>query len=302
MRTHDISGTIGEAGGARPNTGGFAAQNHGQGGINQGGGQPPMQVGPPSGGLPRQQGPMSNPIPVAHQLPPQAHYATNVMPQQGPPPGQGNKKKPLLIAVGAFVVVVAAVVGIILATSNGKSDNTTATPGTGGKSTTSAGPTSGGGTAESGSMADCKSTTTQDDKGFTPCTRAIAGTMPDSGSCQKGLFVNSEDLGVPGTQSSTCELSDKHTVAYIQLASEQMAQSMVSGFTSSAGKDVEAVSWNGGGFTGKYYVIEFQGVGALLYTVDGQPLAGMVMNLDSTNTSQSTSLAEYFDQKIKPGS
>jgi hypothetical protein len=80
-----------------------------------------------------------------------------------------------------------------------------------------------------------------------------------------------------------------------------MADSMVEGFKQGANQqDLQPEDWSGGGYSGQYWSIDFNGVGALLYTVKDKPLAGFVMNLDSSNTSTSTSLADYFKQNVQP--
>ncbi|TDP96021.1 Hsp70 protein [Labedaea rhizosphaerae] len=313
MRTTDISGAVGPS---APNTG---AMNSGA---------VPMQNAGLSQQVP-QQG-MSGPIPVGHQGPPSTPFPqsgpqpigpqsgpmSNPIPQQmvsGPPPqfpsttpSQGSSSKKPWLIVGAVAVVVLALVGVLLVV-NSNSDNGGGTAQTGGNSGTNGsgthGNTGGGGTS---GLADC-SDTSQDDKGFTQCMAAFAGSHADDPECKKGMFLNGQDMTstmeAANAQASTCDLSDKHSLIYLQFPSPAMADQMVEGFKQGANQqNLQPVDWSGGDYSGQYWSIDFAGVGALLYTVKDKPLAGFVMNLDSSNTSSSTSLADYFEQNVKPGS
>ena len=121
------------------------------------------------------------------------------------------------------------------------------------------------------------------------------------------MYLNGTDMSsemeAANAEVVTCDLTDKHSLIYMQFPTATMADQVVEGFKSGANQqNLQPVDWSGGGYTGQYWSIDYAGVGALLYTVKDKPLAGFVMNLDSTNTSSSTSLADYFDQNVKPGS
>ncbi|OLF04326.1 molecular chaperone Hsp70 [Actinophytocola xinjiangensis] len=231
----------------------------------------PQRLGPPSG---------PQPLPQPPPPPPPVNF--------GPPPVAKRSAKPWYIASGVIAVVVIAVVTVLIVTSGG---------GGGGDTT-----------------ASCASNQ-PDDQGFSECMRQLAGSVPEHNECQKGAInpLNADNLGAPNTTSATCTMADDHTVIYMHFGSSdsrdgtQNAQEYIDTFNqefeavSGATGDQNNGTWDGDGLNGSYTSIEAGGVGLLIFSVDDSPVLGVLIRADLTG-SGSSSITDFYDQHVKPGS
>ncbi|WHT21301.1 Hsp70 family protein [Crossiella sp. CA-258035] len=192
--------------------------------------------------------------------------------------GAGKKKnKTLLIGIAAAVVVVVGVVFGIIALS--------------GSSLPSA--------------QDCQAVGTADDKGFTDCTRQLAGAVADSAKCAKGAGSSNlpaEITKLVGAQASCSLTADGQQVQVIyQHASSQQSADLAAALTkqlAGKGEKVEA-QWEGNGLKGRYSAAVNNNTGWVVFTVEGRPLFGVV-NL-SGKPGSANAMADLFEQKIQPG-
>jgi actin-like ATPase involved in cell morphogenesis len=158
----------------------------------------------------------------------------------------------------------------------------------------------GGGSANG---ADCSHKQT-DDKGFTSCMRALAGAVVERSDCQSGVVMPGagQTITTPGAISATCTLDGGYTVFYYHFNSTADVTTYVDGLFTALQKDKEAAvsgGWEGAGLKGTYYELDVGlGVGALVFTVDAQPVTGTVMKLSGGGQG---SLGDYFNNEVKPG-
>jgi hypothetical protein len=276
MRTSDISGTI-DAVTSTQRT------NVQQPTIRTGAYAPPPQQAYQA---PQQR--MTQPVSMMAPPPPQpqgpppipTHQFTPSLPPMQPPPK--SNRKFVMIGGAALAVVIAIVLAVVLSSGGGSGSGST---------------TAGG--------ADCTDKTA-DSKGMTPCMRKLAGGVPANSSCQSGVLMpngNGQPINTPGAASATCRIDGDYTVFYYQFGSTNDVNAYIDGLFSALNKkksDAESASWSGGGLSGTTYTVDFgMGIGALVFTMDGQPLAGTLMKLTTTSTDQS--LPDYFTAHVKPG-
>ncbi|OLR95186.1 Hsp70 family protein [Actinokineospora bangkokensis] len=246
------------------------------------------QQQPRSGPIPVQQpGPPRPQQPALQQHAPQQHTPQQQQhnPQQLPPGpqfprqrqgGGSGKLWAILGSVGAVVLV--AIVVIVIATSGG-------TTGPGGTD-----------------LADCAASTTTDAQGFTPCMRSIAGSVASSGDCESGMTLSGEAFDTPGATAATCTLGSGYSAIYYQFPNQAAVSSNIDQAFSGMGvskSSADTATWSGAGLSGRYYAVEVSGQGLLLFTVDDTPLLGAVVNLSG---GSDTTLVDYFNSKVKPGS
>jgi hypothetical protein len=271
MRTSDMSSTIEvvqRTQAMAPRTSGFGPPSGGA----------PMPAYPGSGPQPvvAQPGPSSGPVPVA--TPPQPQPAAQFIGHQGPAPAKASNKKPLMI-LGAVVLVAIVAVGIAFFTSGSDTPSTV--------------------TAE-----NCEDKT-PDEKGFSPCMRTLAGHVVENNECQSGVVMptGGNPIPAPGATAATCELDDGYTIFYYHFATPEIAEQNVDAFLgafSASKQDADSATWSGAGLTGKYYAVEVGfGFGVMMFTVDGSPVMGTLMNLAGSGDQ---SLPEFFEENVKPGS
>jgi hypothetical protein len=162
----------------------------------------------------------------------------------------------------------------------------------------------GSGTTTAGG-ADCGDKTA-DSKGMTPCMRKLAGSVPSNSSCQSGVVMpngSGQPINTPGAASATCKIDSDYTVLYYQFGSTNDVNAYIDGLFSALNKkrsDAETGSWSGGGLSGTTYTVDFgMGIGAVVFTMEGQPLVGTLLKLTTTSADQS--LSDYFAAHVKPG-
>jgi hypothetical protein len=256
---------------AGPRTSGFA-----RGGIAAPAATPMPTSFPGSGPQPGwAQRPPVSPGP-GYPPPPQASPVFGGHPRQPSPAAASSSKKPL-VALGVIVAIAAiAVLGVAIFK-----------PGSG-----------------SVSRADCSDTQT-DDRGFTSCMRALAGTVVERNDCQSGVVMPGvgQTIGTPGAISATCTLDGGYTVIYYHFNSPADVTTYVDSLFTALQKDKAAAAsggWEGAGLKGTYYELDIGlGVGALVFTVDGQPVTGTVMKLSGGGEGP---LGAYFNEQVKPSS
>lgn len=154
------------------------------------------------------------------------------------------------------------------------------------------------------SAADCAGQPgSPDAKGFTSCTRQLAGPVADQGDCHGGY--DGGGLTVPGLAGSTvtCHTSGQ-TVVYIQATSldevRQKVAAMMDAYPSSA--KVKA-QWKGNGLSGDYEALAPSGVGIVVFTVSDRPLVG-VLTAPATSSPSSLTAAKAagtFERSVQPG-
>jgi hypothetical protein len=154
------------------------------------------------------------------------------------------------------------------------------------------------------SAADCAGQSgSPDDKGFTSCTRQLAGPVADQGDCHGGY--DGSGLTVPGLSGSTvtCHISGQ-TVVYIQTTSldevRQKVAAMMDAYPSSARVQAQ---WKGNGLSGGYEALAPSGVGIVVFTVSDRPLVG-VLTAPATSSPSSLTAAKAagaFERSVQPG-
>ncbi|MFC0431616.1 Hsp70 family protein [Kutzneria buriramensis] len=154
------------------------------------------------------------------------------------------------------------------------------------------------------SAADCSGQPgSPDDKGFTSCTRQLAGPVADQGDCHGGY--DGSGVTVPGLAGSTvtCHTSGQ-TVVYIQAGSldevNKEVAAMMDAYPDSA--KVKA-SWKGNGLSGDYEALAASGVGVVVFTVSDRPLVG-VLTAPATSAPGSLTAAKAagaFERSVQPG-
>lgn len=150
--------------------------------------------------------------------------------------------------------------------------------------------------------ADCTDKKT-DGKGFTSCMRELADPVVDRSDCRPGVVMpgGGQAVGTPGATSATCTLDGGYTVFYYHFESTADVGTYVDSLFAALQKskdDAVTGGWEGAGLSGTYYELDFGlGIGALVFTVDGQPVTGTVMKLSAGQQG----LADYFDAHVKPG-
>jgi hypothetical protein len=154
------------------------------------------------------------------------------------------------------------------------------------------------------SAADCAGQSgSPDDKGFTSCTRQLAGPVADQGDCHGGY--DGSGLTVPGLSGSTvtCHISGQ-SVVYIQTTSldevRQKVAAMMDAYPSSA--KVQA-QWKGNGLSGGYEALAPSGVGIVVFTVSDRPLVGVLTAPVTSSPSSLTAAkaAGAFERSVQPG-
>lgn len=226
---------------------------------------------PQSGPIPQQQMyPQSGGFPTTGGFP-----QTGAYPQSGPqpvgqyppPPGApgGKRGKAALIIVAAVVVVAAlATVGFFVFKPAGPNFP---------------------------SAQDCQKVGGERDaKGFTPCMKQLAGAVAD-GDC---TVQESTDKGA----RAKCTLADGYTVTYLQYDDQADLDGDMTRAWVGAEGDIVQAQWKGNGLAGSYKAGD-SGGSLLVFSVEGRPLVGVLEKETKVNPDL---LANYFEQKIQPGS
>jgi hypothetical protein len=221
---------------------------------------------------PREQQPAPQQYPTTGEFMASAHF-----PQLAPTPAPVRKGVPkaALVSVGAVVLVILlAVAGFLVVGQN-----------------------------QLPSAADCAQPGTPDDKGFTSCTRQLAGPVADQGDCHGGY--DGTGVAVPGLTGSqvTCHL-DGQTIVYTQANSldevKNKAKALIDAYPTSA--KVQA-GWQGNGLAGSYQALVASGVGVVVFTVADRPLVGVLTAPAASSPSVLTAAkaAGTFERSVQPG-
>ncbi|MFC0545542.1 Hsp70 family protein [Kutzneria chonburiensis] len=194
----------------------------------------------------------------------------------GPAPAPASKgaSKATMVALGAIVLVALVVLGGFLVASPSRFP----------------------------SAADCSGTPgSPDGKGFTNCTRQLAGPVADQGDCQAGY--DGSGVAVTGLASVTCHI-DGRTVVYTQTASleerDTKVHDLIGGYTNAT--TIRAL-WAGNGLRGEYWSVGVSGVGVVAFTVSDRPLVGVLTAPATADPSSLTAAkaAETFEHSVQPG-
>jgi len=152
------------------------------------------------------------------------------------------------------------------------------------------------------SAADCSGAPgSTDGKGFTNCTRQLAGPVADQGDCQAGY--DGSGVAVTGLASVTCHI-DGRTVVYTQTASleerDVKVHDLIDGYINAT--KIKAL-WAGNGLRGEYQAVAVSGVGVVAFTVSDRPLVGVLTAPATTDPSSLTAAkaAETFEHSVQPG-
>ncbi|MFB9902494.1 Hsp70 family protein [Allokutzneria oryzae] len=217
--------------------------------------------------------PTTGPQQVQHQPAPQ--YGG--FPAQGQPKPKPKSSKPLLIGVAAAVVVALAVVlGVVLLNGSGLP-----------------------------SASDCQEQGEADPKGFTECTRQLAGSLADTVKCEQGVGSLAQDtLGKVQGAKVTCQLpgSPDLSVSYAHPPASTVGQDIASTLIGQSKSEQVEADWGGNGLNGHYQATTIDGVGYLVFTVKDRPVFGMMTVIGGSGTTlKANDLADYFEKRVQPG-
>jgi len=262
MRTQDLSGQLHKAGAGNEAT---------------------VRSMQPVGFPPQQQPgyPHSGPQPV--QQPPGSYLATPYggIPIQQPPPlaaqpaGKPRRGKRLGLIIGAAAVVVAlgVVGGIFLLNRKPATVD-----------------------------ASCVTGATADAQGFVPCLAMLAGSVATNAKCQTG---DASSLAGLATNMVTCTLgtgSNSYTVSYMVTTGDAAARKITGLMLPNTNTPLVEAEWQGNGLDGRYVSGVGDGVGALVFTVSGSPMLGVLSRVSSGHDKMTAdALATYFEQNVQPG-
>jgi molecular chaperone DnaK len=147
---------------------------------------------------------------------------------------------------------------------------------------------------------DCKSDTEKDDKGFTQCLRQLAGTIPDTSTCEPGDAAGMSGMNaIKGTVVS-CAVKDDYSVRYVLTETVTGAQQGADSLVRSLKSDTVEAQWAGNGLAGKYRAAADGGVGLLAFTADDRPLLGIITKSGGEDLTADT-LADFFENTVQPG-
>jgi molecular chaperone DnaK len=195
---------------------------------------------------------------------PWQQQAVRFPPQQPAPPEPRKKNKALLIGIAVFVVV-AVVVTVVLLASNSESAQ---------------------------SRVDCTTTAQRDQAGFTPCTRSLAGTVPDRTTCQAADSVGKL---VHAQAAVTCGFGKGNVVSYYQGVTVEEIEASTK--LQVGARNLERGSWDGGGLHGRYVAGVGSFSGIVLFGSDDRRAAGLYTSLDTRRTAD---LVAFFTSQVKP--
>ncbi|GLZ34250.1 molecular chaperone Hsp70 [Lentzea sp. NBRC 105346] len=218
----------------------------------------------------------------AHQMPSGPYSVSGTYPVTGPQqfhfpqqqaaPKKDNKKA--LIAIGAAVVLLLAVVGTVFALTRPNLPD----------------------------AQDCKDNTTQDDKGFTPCLRQLAGAVPDGSTCESAQSAQVTGMDEIKGTVVTCQVRDGYAVQYILTETVTGASTNAEAVVKTFNTDRVEADWTGNGLEGQYRATADNGVGVLVFTVKDRPMFGILTKSDGENAELSAdNVADFFEKTVQPG-
>ncbi|WP_410637169.1 Hsp70 family protein [Amycolatopsis sp. lyj-346] len=181
-----------------------------------------------------------------------------------PQPEPRKKNKALLIGLAVLVVVAITVTVVLLATESESAQSTV----------------------------DCTTTAQRDRAGFTPCTRPLAGTVPDRTTCRPADSVGKP---VHAQATVTCGFGKGNVVSYYQGVTVEEIEASTK-LQVGAG-NIEQGSWTGGGLRGRYIAGAGSFSGIVLFGSDDRRAAGLYTSLDTRRTAD---LIAFFTSQVKP--
>jgi hypothetical protein len=152
--------------------------------------------------------------------------------------------------------------------------------------------------------ASCVTGATANSQGFVPCLLTLAGAVPATGRCAPG---DSTSLTGLATNVVTCQLgsgSSSYTVSYLVTTGGDAPQKITKLMLPNATTPLVEAEWQGNGLDGRYVTGVGDGIGALVFTVAGSPMLGVLSRVGSTTGSHkitADSMADYFEQNVQPG-
>ncbi|GAA0540611.1 molecular chaperone Hsp70 [Saccharopolyspora subtropica] len=230
------------------------------------------QAGPPTG---YQEPDTVRTYPVA---PPQPFPRPTPQPAPAAKPDSHRNLLIVLGAVAAIAVIVAVVAIVVRAPSGGGAP----------------------------SAAECQQVGTKDSKGFTPCLRHLAGTVPEHANCTPGWQRIMPGVRALSGTVVSCSIGNPNEgtqIVYTQLASQEEAAQRAdllltfNGVTS----DMVEAEWSGNGLSGTYRAVTSDTFGTLVFTVDDRPLVGMVLKPNENRQLNPDKMADEFERSIQPG-
>ena len=263
MRTQDLSGQLHNAG-SEPTARAM---------------QPVQPV--PSVPFPQQQPgyPPSGPQPV-QQMPAMGGYQpypgmpAHPIPRQAMPgaPKKRGKRLPLIIGAIAVVVLLGVGAGVFLLNRPAAKVD-----------------------------ASCVTGATANAQGFVPCLATLAGSVATNAACQAG---DAASLAGLATNMVTCELgtgSSSYTVSYMVTTGDSAAQKITSLMLPSTNTPLVEAEWQGNGLDGRYVSGVGDGIGALVFTVGGSPMLGVLSRVAAGHEKLTADgLADYFERNVQP--
>ena len=149
----------------------------------------------------------------------------------------------------------------------------------------------------------CVTGATANAQGFVPCLVTLAGSVAANAQCQAG---DAGSLAGLATNMVTCDLgtgSSTYTVSYMVTTGDSAAQKITSLMLPSTNAPLVEAEWQGNGLDGRYVSGAGDGIGALVFTVTGSPMLGVLSRVAGSHEKLSADgLASYFEQNVQPGS
>jgi hypothetical protein len=135
------------------------------------------------------------------------------------------------------------------------------------------------------SAADCRTAGSPDGKGFTSCTRQLAGTIAER-TCRSGQAVE-----------TSCDLGEGYQVTYRQLAADSVRDYVDRQLKDTGTHATVGADWRGNGLSGHYQSAATDKSGVLVFTVADRPLVGVL----TKQGEEASQLADYFERAVLPG-
>jgi actin-like ATPase involved in cell morphogenesis len=155
---------------------------------------------------------------------------------------------------------------------------------------------------------ECTTPGSSDGSGFTGCLRQLAGLIADAESFSCDGDVTGSNAPDPklGTRVECVppKLPGGH-LYYLHGKSAEELEAYANGVLSSvAGGDQVQADWEGNALQGRYAAVTGPAMSALTFTVKDRPLLGVLVqeaSVDPQQLKQPDDLADYFENRIQPG-
>ncbi|MET8846451.1 Hsp70 family protein [Amycolatopsis sp. NPDC004625] len=195
-------------------------------------------------------------------VPPRPQPWQQVPPHQQPAPVR-RSRKPWLIGLAVLVVVAVALTVVLVATGSDSAQSTV----------------------------DCTTTGQRDQAGFTPCLRALAGAVPDRGTCHATDAIGKL---MDAQVAVTCSVTGG-AVSYYQGVTTDEIEAKVK--LQADTKGLARGSWDGGGLHGRYLAGMGTVAGIVLFGADDRRAAGLYVSQDAERVED---LLAVFTGQLKP--